>query len=103
MEFHFKVLPITRRTYVIQKISLGFTGGILSTSLTVCVCMKTADSPIIPLFAASYMFPSSATFYGLMNLLTGTDQNMEINLIILSVHCIAWLLLFLFIDHRKRR
>ncbi len=150
-----EVLPITKREYVAQKITLGFAGGILSTLITVCVCMKIAVSQIIPLlllvvlsafvaalaglfigrfsselmvgivyikivmilflappilfylvvqsdsalFAISYLLPSSATFYGLMNLLTGTAQNIEVNLIVLFVHCIVWFLLFLLIDH----
>ncbi len=154
-----EVLPITKREYVVQKITLGFAGGILSTLLTACVCMKIAVSQIIPLlllvvlsafiaalaglfigcfsgglmagivsikivmilflappilfylvvpsdsvlFAVSYLLPSSATFYGLMNLLTGTAQNMGIHLFILFVHCIVWFLLFLFIDRCRNK
>lgn len=60
-----KVLPITRRAYVIQKIFLGFNGGILSTPLTVCACMKTAVSPIIPLFLLSVLSSFAAALAGL--------------------------------------
>ena len=152
-----EVLPMTKREYIIQKITLGFVGGILSTLLTALVCMEIAASQIIPLlllivlsafaaalvglfigrfssglmagivyiklvmilflappilfylvvpsgsmvFTISYLFPSSATFYGLMDLLTGAAQNIGTNLIILFVHCILWFLIFLFTEHNR--
>lgn len=34
-----EVLPMTKKTYLIQKITLGFIGGMLSTVLTAYVCM----------------------------------------------------------------
>lgn len=152
-------LPMTKREYVVQKISLGLVGGIISTILTACVCMKITASQIFtlllliilsafvaalvglfigrfssglmvgivyikivmilflappilfylvipsdsPLFFLSYLLPSSATFYGLMNLLNAQMNGIEINLIVLLVHCLVWLLLFFVIEHGKRK
>lgn len=51
----------------------------------------------------SYLLPSSATFYGLMDLLNGQTQRIKMNIIVLLAHCIVWLLLFLAIEHGKRK
>jgi len=51
----------------------------------------------------SYLLPSSATFYGLMDLLTGEMRDIWINIIALSVHCLIWLSLFFVIAHGKRK
>lgn len=53
------------------------------------------------LHTLSYLLPSSATFYGLMDLLNGQTQGIKTCIIILLSHCILWLLLFFVIDHRK--
>lgn len=153
-----EVLPMTKKEYVVQKITLGFMGGASSALLTACVCMKITAGQILPLlaflvlsafvsalaglfigrfssglmagivyikitmlvflappilfylvvppesilFSVSYLLPSSAAFYGLMGLTAGTEQNMGVNLVILSAHCILWFLLFLFTDGRKQ-
>ena len=53
--------------------------------------------------ALSYLLPSSATFYGLMDLLTGKMQDIWINITVLSAHCLVWLLLFFITAHGKRK
>ena len=53
--------------------------------------------------ALSYLLPSSATFYGLMDLLTGKMQDIWINITVLSAHCLVWLLLFFVTAHGKRK
>ncbi len=53
--------------------------------------------------ALSYLLPSSATFYGLMDLLTGKMQDVWINITVLSAHCLVWLLLFFVTAHGKRK
>ncbi|MPW25600.1 ABC transporter permease [Alkalibaculum sp. M08DMB] len=49
----------------------------------------------------SYLLPSSATFYGLMDMLNGQVQNIEISIIALLVHCIVWLLLFFILENHR--
>lgn len=46
------------------------------------------------LYTISYLLPSSATFYGLMDLLNGQTQGLTTVIIILFAHCLLWLLLF---------
>ncbi|WMJ77065.1 MULTISPECIES: ABC transporter permease [unclassified Sedimentibacter] len=152
-----EVLPMTKKEYIIQKIALGFAGGVLSTILTAIVCIKITASQAMPLllliilsafvaalvglfigylssglmigiiyikvvmilflappilfylavpsdsllYALSYLLPSSATFYGLMDVLNGQPQRVGVNIIILFVHCFVWLLLFFVITHKK--
>lgn len=154
-----EVLPMTKREYIIQKIALGFMGGVLSTILTALVCMKTTVSQAIPLlllivlsafvatlvglfigyfsnglmvgivyikvvmilflappilfylavpsdsllYALSYLFPSSATFYGLMDALNGQSNKVGLNIIILFAHCLVWLFLYFIIMHSKQK
>lgn len=154
-----ETLPMTKKEYIIQKISLGFAGGVLSAILTALVCIRITASQAIPLlllivlsaflaalvglfigylssglmigiiyikavmilflappilfylvaspdswlYALSYLFPSSATFYGLMNLLNGQLRRVGANIIILFVHCIVWLLLFIIMHSQRKR
>lgn len=42
----------------------------------------------------SYALPSSATFYALMDLMSGQQQNMSICLAVLSIHCAVGVLLY---------
>ncbi len=146
-----KVLPMTKKSYLIQKITLGFVGGVLSTILTACVCIRLEIKAIflflilivlsafisamaglfigrfssglmigivyikiiMILFLAppvlfylavsassilhtlSYVFPSSITFYGFMDLLNGHIQNIGLYIIVLFAHCIVWFLMYL--------
>ena len=43
--------------------------------------------------ALTYLLPSSATFYGLMKLLTGSGS-LGKELAVLAVHCSVWFLLY---------
>lgn len=54
------------------------------------------------LYAFSYFFPSSAIFYGLMDILNGQVHKIGVNIIILFTHCLVWLLLFVAIEHNKQ-
>lgn len=154
-----EVLPMTKRGYVFQKISLGFIGSVFSTLLTALVCMRITVELVIPFlllivlsafvaaliglfvgyfskglmigivvikvimilfiappiffylsfpsnsiqYALSYFLPSSATFYGLMDLLNNQTQDIGIYIFILLIHCIVWLQLFLFIVTHQRK
>ena len=49
----------------------------------------------------SYLLPSAATFYGLMDLLDGQTQELKTDIIVLSAHCILWLLVFSAMERRK--
>lgn len=153
-----EILPMKKTEYVLQKIALGFMGGVLSTILTALVCMKITAGQAMPLlilivlsafiaalaglfighfsnglmvgilyikvvmifflappivfylavpsnslpYMLSYLFPSSATFYGLMDLLNGQTERTLVNIIILFAHCLAWLMLFFIITHGKQ-
>ncbi len=55
------------------------------------------------LHSLSYLLPSSATFYGLMDLLNGQTQGIKMNIIVLFAHCLLWLLLFFAIEHGRRK
>ena len=152
-----EILPVTSANYLLQKILLGFAGGVISAILTACVCMRPelswipglmlliifsafstsmagvfigriADGlmvgivylklvmilfiapPIVCYLVApqgsiamklSYLLPSSATFYGLMELLNGRLEEAGKNIVILLVHCLAWLLIYLLIRKSK--
>lgn len=154
-----KVLPMSKTDYVVQKITLGFMGSILSTILTSVACVHLNIQQVLPLliliilssFAAalvglfigdianglmigityikiimilflappvifylavptdnllytlSYLFPSSATFYGLMDLLNGKMQQFGLNITILLIHCFLLLLLFLFVEQKNKK
>ena len=56
------------------------------------------DSAVYPL---SYLFPSSAAFYGLMELLSGQMENLGLYLVILSIHAVLLTCLYFFIVTRK--
>lgn len=144
-----EVLPMTRTDFIVQKVFLGFSGGVLATILTAFTCMRVEAGHIFPLlliiilsvfiaalaglfighfanglmggityikivmilFLAppilfylvvpagsalhllSYLLPSCATFYGLMDMLNGQVQNIGISIIALLTHSIIWLLL----------
>lgn len=49
----------------------------------------------------SYILPSSATFYGIMDLLSGQSQNIGIYLVVLLVHSIGWISIYLLVGYRK--
>lgn len=55
------------------------------------------------LHTLSYLFPSSATFYGLMDLLNGQTQGIKTSIIVLLAHCIFLLFLFLVLTNFKKR
>ena len=146
-----QILPMTAKTYLIQKVFIGFTGGTLSAGLTALICMKVKPVHIVPLamiillssfiaaltglyighfskgvmtgivlikvvmilflappvffylmipddsilFYVSYLLPSSAAFYGLMDLATGVSTIAGEKIVILAVHCITLFLLYL--------
>lgn len=148
-----EILPVTPANYLFQKILLGFAGGVFSTILTACACMrpelsqiprlliliifsafisalaglfigKIADGlmvgivylkmvmilfiapPVVCYLVApresivwrlSYLLPSGATFYGLMNLMNGRTVEAGKDIAILLVHCAVWFLIYLFI------
>ncbi len=154
-----RILPMTARSYLMQKILLGFIGGVLSTVLTALICMKLTLSQVVPLiliiilsafisalaglyighfseglmvgivyikmimiiflappiffylmvpgysvlFQFSYLLPSSASFYGLMNMANGSAIIPGKDIVILAAHCIVWLLFYLFLFRRQKQ
>lgn len=159
IEFINQVLPTTTKSYVVQKMLLGFIGGSVSTIVTAFICMRIEAVQILPfllivLFSAyisaliglfigyfsnglmvgivyikivmilflalpiffyltvpdnsiisilSYLIPSSATFEGIMDLANGNAATTVKDTIILVVHCVFWLLLYLFISNRQKK
>lgn len=90
--------------------------GVLSNGLmTGIVCIKLImilflASPVLVyltvpsdsfIHTLSYLLPSAATFYGLMDLLDGQTQELKTDIIVLSAHCILWLLVFSAMERRK--
>ncbi len=152
-----EILPITQHQYLLQKILLGFLGGILSATITAWICIKPQVSqmpfllllillstflaaltglfighfsrelmagivmikavmilfiapPILfyltlpadsSLYTLTCLLPSSAAFYGLMDLLTAQALHPLRYIFPLVCHCAAWSLVFVFIKRKK--
>lgn len=158
IEFINQVLPTTTKSYVVQKMLLGFIGGSVSTIVTAFICLRIEAVQILPfllivlfsayisaliglfigyfsdglmvgivyikiimilflappiffyltvpddsiLFILSYLIPSSATFYGVMDLANGGTAVIGKDMVILVAHCIFWFLTYLFISERQK-
>ena len=154
-----RILPMTAKTYMMQKILSGFIGGVLSTILTALICMQLTLSQVVPLiliitlsafisaltglyigqfseglmigivyikvvmilflappiffylmvpdnsmlFQLSYLLPSSAAFYGLIDLANGSAATAGKDMVILAVHCVVWFLLYLLLSKRQKK
>ena len=154
-----QILPMNTQTYILQKLALGFLGGIISTSDTAFLCIKINFRQIIPFFLLivlavyiasliglfigyassgmmmgityikmimivflafpvliylmipagstiyllSYLLPSSAAFYGLMDLLSGQAESLWINLMILAGHTVIWNFVFLYLSKYRTK
>lgn len=154
-----QVLPLTAKSYIIQKTLLGFIGGMLSTVITALICVRiemeqvllfllivllsayisaliglfigyfsdgltvgivyikiimilflappiffyltASDSSI--LFKLSYLLPSSATFYGIMDLLTGQTKALFSGITALFVHAILWSIVYVLLRKRPEQ
>lgn len=154
-----QVLPLTAKSYIIQKTLLGFIGGMLSTVITALICVRiemeqvllfllivllsayisaliglfigyfsdgltvgivyikiimilflappiffyltASDSSI--LFKLSYLLPSSATFYGIMDLLTGQTKALFSGITALFVHAILWSIVYILLRKRPEQ
>lgn len=154
-----QILPMTVKTYVIQKTALGFIGSFISTVFTALICMKLNVAQIIPfiiimilstyisslvglyigrhseglmvgivyikiimilflappiliyltvssespLFFISYLLPSSATFYGLMDMLIGQSKNLWIVITVLLSHTVLWSVIYYLMEANQVR
>lgn len=154
-----RILPMTAKSYIIQKITLGFMGSAASALITSLICMQIKPSQLIPfllliilsayisaltglfighlseglmtgivcikilmilflappilfyltippqspLFNLSYLLPSSATFYALMDLLNNQPDRLSLNLFILFVHAILWSVTYTLIKNKRPR
>lgn len=141
-----QVLPLTSRSYIMQKILLGFIGGAGSTLLTALICVRMEPEQVLPfllilllsayisalmglfigyfsgglmegivyikilmilflappiffyltvpdgsiMFRLSYLLPSSATFYGVMDLLNGQTKALFPAFLALFAHSVLW-------------
>ena len=141
-----QVLPMTMKSYVVQKTLLGFFGGTVSTIVTAFICMRIELAQVLPfllivlfsayisaltglfigyfstglmvgivyikivmvlflappiffylvvpdnsiIFRLSYLLPSSATFYGVMDLLNGQFDKLWPAFVVLLTHAVLW-------------
>lgn len=158
IEFINQVLPTTTKSYVVQKMLLGFIGGSVSTIVTAFICMRIEAVQILPfllivlfsayisaliglfigyfsnglmvgivyikivmilflappiffyltvpdnsiIFILSYLIPSSATFYGVMDLLNGQFEKLWPTFTVLLTHAILWSAIYKLIRKRNR-
>ncbi len=82
----------------------SLSGGLMTGIMYIKIVMIAFIAPPVLIFLAvpqdsilynlSYILPSSAAFYGLMELLGGQQQRLMDNLIILLIHCILWFFLY---------
>ncbi len=145
-----QVLPLTARSYAVQKILLGFIGGTASTIVTALICMRTESAQVLPfllilllsaylsaliglfigtfssglmtgivvikvvmilflappvffylivpdnavVFGLSYILPSSAAFYAIMDLFNRQSAKLWPALAALSVHAVFWSIVY---------
>lgn len=150
IEFINQVLPMSKKSYMIQKTLLGFIGGTVSTIITALICMRIQAVQILPfllivllsayisaliglfigyyanglmvgivyikivmilflappiffylavpnnsvIFRLSYLLPSSATFYGIMDLLKGQTEEIIPVLFALLIHAVLWSIVY---------
>ncbi len=153
-----QVLPLTTRSYVIQKMLLGFLGGTVSTIITLLICMRIKWIQVLPFlviillsayisaliglfigtfsnglmigivyikivmilflappvffylvipdntiaFGLSYLLPSSATLYGVMDLLNGQMSQVRSVSIVLLIHAVFWSIVYWIFRMRKK-
>lgn len=154
-----QILPMSVKTYIIQKTALGFIGGFISTVITALICIRLNLMQIIPfiiimilstyisaliglyigrhseglmigivyikmimilflappilvymvvspnslLFYLSYILPSSATFYALMDMLNGQSQDLWIAIVILFSHAVLWSIVYLMMEMKFKK
>ena len=158
IEFINQVLPMTTRSYVVQKILLGFIGGTASTVVTALICMRIGLAQALPflliillsayisaliglfigsfsnglmigivnikivmilflappvffylivpdnaaVFLISYILPSSATFYGIMDLFNRQFTKLWPALAALLAHAVLWSIVYKLVQMRRR-
>lgn len=157
IKFINQVLPMTTRSYVVQKILLGFVGGTASTIVTASICMRIELAQVLPflliillssyisalsglfigtfsnglmigivyikiimilflappiffylivpdnaiVFWLSYILPSSATFYGIMDLFNRQSAKLWPALIALLLHAVLWSIVYKLVQMRS--
>ena len=159
IEFINQVLPMTIRSYVVQKMLLGFIGGTVSTIVTALICVRIGPAQVLPFlliillstyisaliglfignvsnglivgivyikvvmilflappiffylivpdntiaFGLSYLLPSSATFYGVMDLINGQFTKIWPVLAVLLAHAIFGSIVYKLFRIRKTK
>ena len=157
IEFINQVLPMTTKSYVVQKTLLGFFEGTVSTIVTALICMRIEPAQAFPFllivllsayisalmglfigyfsaglmvgivyikivmvlflappiffylvvpdnsitFMLSYLLPSSATFYGVMDLLNGQFDKLWLAFAVLLTHAVLWSAIYKLIRKRN--
>lgn len=51
----------------------------------------------------TYLLPSSVTFYGLIEMMSGQGQNINIYLAVLLIQSVIWLMIYIFIVNRSKK
>ena len=60
-----RILPLTPAAYLIQKLAIGFAGGLFSTVLTALVCLRLSPSMLLPFAAVLLLSSYTASLAGL--------------------------------------
>ena len=92
----------------VGKISSGLMVGIVYLKVVMIlfiappIFFSLLASPNSIVHVFSYLIPSSATFYGLSDVLNGKPQDM-LNIFILILHCVVWTALYVCIENHKMK
>ena len=60
-----RILPLTPAAYLVQKLAIGFAGGLFSTILTALVCLRLSPSLLLPFAAVLLLSSYTASLAGL--------------------------------------
>ncbi|MGL9727957.1 ABC transporter permease [Enterococcus sp. DIV0756] len=84
-----KIIPMTRREYLIQKIFLGFCGAAVSAILTACICIRLNSTLVVALLGLIVL---SAFIAGLLGLFIGYfSSNMMVGIVYIKLVMILYL------------
>lgn len=153
-----EVMPMTKMGYMLQKLSLGYIGAVLSAALTAFICIRISPDMIIPLLLVillsaflaalaglfighfsdglmsgivcikmvmilflappvlfylvipedsflhtiTYLLPSSAAFYGILDLINGYGGHIQEYILVLLLHSIIWLAAYLLMCRQRK-
>ena len=114
MGFVNEVMPMTKMGYMLQKISLGYIGAVLSAALTAFTCIRISPDMIIPLLLVILLSAFLAALVGLFighfsdGLMSGIVCIKMVTILlpeyilVLLLHGIIWLAAYLLMCRRRK-